>query len=427
MDLSSYIENSPFPWFKEWYQNRIGPSEYLGEIRARSPLPKWWTVNSAVHSIPFSSARRSFRSLGGSVSIDLQDGVTRAIGEAIERYSAVNALSRDDLFDQEVAPELLSQIPVCAEHELGKSSFKASGRQDLGPVPHSMAKSLLDDSEYALPAEFIHLLFSSPRELIVPTSNGSAFHGDLVSAIWGGIGESLERDALMCTWIARDRPPRIELEGRDLPAALAIRLRRIKATGLKLDLFLSSTEHQVPSVISVIRGNAYPYFSLGGSAKSDIYAACIKAIDEAMGGQLYAEHGPAYHKTIRYDEFSWVDELDDHTHLYYDWKDAPAFDFLLQKGPSVHVTDLAEESWFPQPESMEDLQRFARMMKGKGIPIYYKDRSLPELAHAGKVVKVVIPPFIPLIVEHNARWLASTRIQDRLKGRAPNPYPHPMP
>lgn len=427
MDLEPYIEASPFPWFKEWYRNRIGPAEYLWNIRARHPHPKWWTVNAAVFGMPFLQTRQSYKSLGGSLSIDMTDAVTRAIGEAVERYSDVNAVINDTLFAQEVDPHLLEQVPVCDEDELARPSFKASGRQHLGAIPHSMTRSLLDGTEVPIPAEYIHMAYTSPNFLTLPTSNGTAFHVDTVRAIWAGIGECIERDALMCHWLAAKRPPKIIVDGVSLPMALDVRLRRIREAGLKLDLFLTSSEFDVAAVLAVVRSERYPYYSAGGAARNDIFQACIKAIDEAIGGQMYAEHGPDYQREIRTDEFSWVTELDDHTHVYFGWKNTPAFDFLWEAGETISIADLAAESWFPTPTSMEALSQFAVLAKSRGVDVYWKDRTLPELAHAGKVVKVVMPQLIPLIVHYNERWLGSARLRALLGGWAAHPYPHPLP
>ena len=148
----------------------------------------------------------------------------------------------------------------------------------------------LSDGECVyVPAGYVHLAFHPQHEpmLTTPISTGLAFDPAVETAIWRGLCEVAERDAMMLTWWQRRPAPEIDMRAGScsaagLPAALADRLDRLERVKLTARFFDITTDFNVPTVFCVLSGSAFPYRIVGACCREDLGAACIKALDEAV-------------------------------------------------------------------------------------------------------------------------------------------------
>src|SRR5207249_499740 len=133
---------------------------------------------------------------GSSIIADV--ALQRALGEAAERYSALNAELYSDTFPLTFAEGAISdRLPRCDPRENCSSFFKHPD-PDI-PITHIMVRDLVNDRDVPLPAGYVLLGFTpQPPEPLptLPISTGLAFHTDLHSAIWSGLCEVAERDAM---------------------------------------------------------------------------------------------------------------------------------------------------------------------------------------------------------------------------------------
>lgn len=413
----------------DWINSRSGPILNLSGIRQSHPEPNWWIYQSELARPIGCHFLKEPLSVSG-VSIDGSEALRRNLGEAAERYCAFNAL---ELAETKILPLASSQLsfPLCARDEPCSSHFKQLPLDK--DVTHSQVVQLANNQKTWIPAMFVHLSFQPPEgEPVVtaPISTGLAFASRLHDAIWSALCEVAERDAMMICWWHQLCLPHIAIDLDAVPNPLAERLFRLEQAGLVTQLFDISTDFKVPSVFCLMKGNSYPYYTVGAGVSCDAVLACTKAIDEAMAGRHSLIRSARVDSPSR-ENFEWVKSLEDHCTLYADWPDTPAFDFLTIKNENViQFSDFAQKDWWPRPNNMIELQELAARLADQGLTVLYSDLTLPEVQSYGSCIKVVVPEMVPMSARHISRWLACRRLIDASNKKETsvfNPYPHPFP
>jgi ribosomal protein S12 methylthiotransferase accessory factor len=414
-----------------WVDERFGPIRRLTGKRLLPPEPAWWVYVCDLPRAPAGSWYDANRAAAAGTSIEPDEALQRVLGEAVERYSGMNpggALEELPLTAKESS--LFQCFPACAAEEPCSPSFSRVD-QDI-PLTHVLVRQLADDRQVAIPAGHVHLNFqpqNSEPPITVPVSTGLAFHPELHQAIWNGLCEVAERDAMMLMWWTRHAARALDCRNPDLPAGIVTRLERLERVGLRTHLYDMSTEFRVPTVFCVIAGRDYPYWVTGAACRTDPIAACAKALDEAASARLSARRFAASAALPSLDKFDWVCSLEAHEFLYAHWRATPAFDFLIHQGkPPLSYREFARQEWWPQPQDMDDLVALSTRLRATDLTVLWTEITAPEAKEFGRVVKVIVPQMVPLPVDHNARWLATPRLQKaaRSKDWPFNPYPHPF-
>jgi len=404
--------------------------------RLTRPEPAYWLFGAELARTPVGS----WFSEGGpngaaGTSIDAEEALVRCLGEIAERYSAMTAPIDGRLC--RVDPELMARLPRCARDEHCPPTFR--GELPEMPVTHVPVSRLVDGAQVEMPAGYVHQAFQSRGEplLTTPISTGLAFDPSLETAIWRGLCEVAERDAMMLTWWQRRPAPEIDMGLRSaagaaqLPARLADRLERIEAASMSARFFDITTDFGIPTVFCVLDSDDFPYRIVGACCRHDLGAACMKAVDEAVAvrqviGEPDAFCPPSLH------EFDWITQLDEHAQLYAHGHLAHAFDFLLESSTApMSFADTAARPGLRRSNWSQDLQAVARDLEAVGLTVLWTDVTAPELESLGRAVKVIVPEMVPLSQLHCARWLATPRLA-RLCDDAEvltssfNSFPHPF-
>lgn len=433
----SRFKHNPGPLAKvleEWVDERYGPIKYVVGFSGKPPEPPWWVYDCRL-SRPLGEGYIDAPTIAMGASIDGSEALVKALGEAVERYNSLNSFHYAKTIMEPLKNNpIADMLPICAAFENCRPSFKSIPR-DV-PVSQSPARSFLDDSEIWLPSGHVHLNFEpGPGEplLTLNISSGLAFHSDLTKALWSGILEYAERDAIMTSWLLNKQPKRILFDIDNVPDALAERLVRLKRAGLEPCLFDVSTDFRIPAVFCILRSDTVrPYATVGGCCNPDPVTACIKAIDETMCiRSIQKEHGKK-RDFPSLEEFGWVETLLDRAELYAGWKDSPALDRLTKNNPNTTTLDeISQQDWWDAPADMNGLRLFAQKMHNIGLYPVWSDITMDDVRELGYVTKVTVPQMIPLSPSHSAQWLASPRLlkaagKDFLTPDMVNPYPHPM-
>src|SRR5581483_11013247 len=284
-----------------------------------------------------------------------------------------------------------------------------------------------------------HLSFQAAHEplLTFPVSTGLAFDPTLETAVWRGLCEVAERDAMMLTWWQRRPVAEIILtcpSGQprpDTPAGLADRIELLSAADLTARFFDITTDFAIPTVCCVLTGESFPYLAVGVCARHDVRAACTKALDEAVSIRV-AVHGWDRCEPPDLEDFGWLIELEQHAQLYATGRLRHAFDFMLN-GVAAPITldEIAARPTPPAPHTMSDLRALAIDLQRIGLTVLWTDMTADELRSHGHVVKVVVPQMIPLSQPHRVRWLGTPRLRREgqtgpLFASSFNPFPHPF-
>jgi ribosomal protein S12 methylthiotransferase accessory factor len=417
----------------DWVDDRFGPLRRLWGTRLSNPEPQWWLFTCDLARSPVGTWYCPYPAGAAGTSIDRSEALRRTLGEAVERYSGLNAASSVDVFPLSLSESpLIDRFPLCAPDEPCLPTFRV--RQPHATLRHTKVRRLATGEGVAIPAPFVCLDYQpEPGEsaITMPISTGLAFHAELHLAIWNALCEVAERDAIMLMWWTRRTSRRLECNDPSLPLDLASRLERLRRTGLTTHLFDITTDFRVPTVFCILEDKSYPHYVAGASCKSDPAGACSKALDEAVSVRVSARKmGSASLPSLT--DFSWVQSLEMHELLYAHWRGSPALDFLLnQQIAPLPFEEFANHPWWQAPSDMRDLALRAAGLEELGLTVLWTDVTAPEATEFGQVERVVVPEMLPLAQDHNARWLATPRLLRAAGLRegttsAFNPYPHPF-
>lgn len=413
-----------------WADDRFGPLGRLRRLRLGAPDPPWWYCGADLARAPVGNWFSPEPVASAGASLDPDEALWRALGEGVERYCALNAVVSGEPVTLREAG-LADRWPVCAPDEPCPPSLRALPIDT--PLTHVSARRLADDREALVPAGIAHLNFqSAPTEppVAVPISTGLAFGRDLPGALWRGLCEVAERDAIAGMWWTGAPLPEIAADARHVPDAVAERLELVAAAGLRVRLFDMSTDFRVPAVFCVVTAERYPFLVVGAGCHADPAAACAKALDETVALRCALRgrrDGPAPASPAE------VRQLIDHALYYAGQAGHPAFAFLLgRRGPRRSFAEFAGQDWWTAPADLPALSRFAAARERDGFTALWLDLTAPEAAGLGRVVKVIVPEMVPLSPDHAIRWLGTPRLLARA-GLAEasaarfNPDPHPFP
>jgi ribosomal protein S12 methylthiotransferase accessory factor len=413
-----------------WIDPRFGLIPRLEHTEQTLPEPRWHVYAAELSRVPPGRYHSPVPEVAAGASLDPDEALRRALGESIERYCGLHPPPPERVFVQPWnTTELAARFPRCAADEPCPASLRS--RPTDSPLPHVLVRRLADDREVAVPAAHVYPAATPTRGEPLVTlgiSTGLAFHVDLVPALWSGLCEVAERDAVMITWWTRRNVKRIDT--RDAPAPLAARVARLREAGIEPHLFDVTTDFEVPTVFCVLVGPDYPRVLTGASCTSDPLRACTKAIDETIGVRHYArmESDPTLP-----DEpgFAWVRGLADHLHLYGKRGPAPAMDFLLEEAEHESFADFAAREFWGEPATRADLAALSQRLEDLGLTVLWADLTTPEADPIGHVVRVVVPEMIPLSPDHHIRWLGTPRLLRFASLTDPRPhalnaFPHPF-
>jgi ribosomal protein S12 methylthiotransferase accessory factor len=410
----------------------LGPLLRSDLIRLGAPEPPWWLCTVALARTPLGTPFSTDPPVAGGSSIVREEAEHRGLGEALERYSALTTnIGGRLLAPRDVRP--LIQFPRCAADEECPDSFRSFPLD--AEVTYVPVWKLADGEQVLIPAGYVHVHFwpTSPEPVVtLPISTGLAFRQSLVDALWHGLCEVAERDALMITWWLRSSVREVTVQVADVadaPLALATRLSALGASGLVARFFDITTDFRVPTVFCLLFGPGYPHLTVGAACRADPMAAMCKSLDEAIAGRVYLRGRPSAGQ--RHDPANPPRRLEDHMLLYADGGDRAAYEFLTEGSEPLHLRDFLNGDWWSAPAGMDDLVALAKRLLRQGLTVFWADVTAPEVSNLGRVIKVVVPEMVPLSPDHSVRWLATPRLIATGRVRnvtmaAFNPYPHPL-
>ncbi|MFB6359951.1 MAG: YcaO-like family protein [Halobacteriales archaeon] len=274
---------------------RLGPVASIGEAES---FPAPYYLASVVDTTGFSDVQASRQAAG--VAAEWNPAFMKAIGEALERYSA--GVYRPSSFRTAPASDLPSAVPP------DQFVRPDEGFEDPDPdaqIDWVAGEALSTGEQVHLPAA--RAQFPPPAERFGPAiTTGLGLGTDGTGALVAGLTEVIERDATMLGWYSTFEPLGLTVDdpGFDQLA------RRARAESLEVTALLLTQDVDVPVVgVAVHREGEWPQFAVGSDAALDPVAASRGALEEAlqnwmelrgMGPDGAAEEDPAL---ARYADF----------------------------------------------------------------------------------------------------------------------------
>jgi ribosomal protein S12 methylthiotransferase accessory factor len=290
----------------------------------------------------------------------------------------------------------------------------------------------------ALPAALTHLVAPPPRledYVTAITSNGLAAGPDLTRAILSGLGELIERDALMIAWM--NRLPATEIETPEGGCHAAAVIRHYRRFGVAVRLFLLPTD-QAPTIVLAVLDNPPgegPARLVGMGCDLDPVAAVDKAVFEMCQARpseaiRFRESSPAG----RLKTYADVREIDDHPGFHALPENATEFDFLSAGGRRVGLAALPRP---PVADVPAALATVVDSLRNSGSRVAYVDLTAPDVATTGmRVVRCFATGLQPIHFGYGEARLGGRRLFEAplawglttvVSTEATlNPCPHPM-
>ena len=237
----------------------------------------------------------------------------------------------------------------------------------------------------------------------LPISTGCAAHETYAKALFGGICEVIERDALTLTWLLKLALREVIV---DLPEAeLDAHWQKYQAAGkhLLFRFFDATTDMGVP----VIYGVSYT----PSDPKRTVLVACSCAstFDRAIAKVIadLTAMRRAFRPVLELPEdFSDFTDLRHGATYMGRAEQAQAFAFLLEASSIVTLSSLRARQ-----KPVQSLPELIDLLNRRGVAIYAVDLTTDEAVRAGlRVVRAVLPQLQPLSFRYTARFLGHPRL-----------------
>jgi ribosomal protein S12 methylthiotransferase accessory factor len=371
----------------------------------------------------------------GGCSLEKNQAIKSAIGEAVERYCA--CIYRNEELKQAHVHELKetldpSRIVNFSQEQINSGSVPNPYPLEKGEFRWVRSERLGDGSEVYIPAQLVYLNYDRSGEPFVrnPISTGLAAGMDKENAIARGTLEVIERDAFMIYYLTQTELPQIELTEASEPIRKLV--DRLDRAGIDWYLLDARTDAGVPIVIAVLIDDREPTVSVAAAAQTTANETVRAALEEALQIRLYQRHLIA-------DDRSAIDlgEINDSSIVretrLLGWaheEAADKVDFWTESDRSITISEIRCESDLPElkkvPSAVEST-----------FDQYVSDVTTPDMSRLGfSVVRVVAPEAQPLYLREGTPYLDETRLRSITRQRGydpnnhgrkiPNGYPHPF-
>jgi len=340
------------------FDERVGPVSAVGEAES-FPVPYYLATLAAT---PFSDADAPDHAAG--VGIDWDPAFMKALGEALERYSA--AVYREREFETDPA------APIRPDR------FVAPEGNDPDVTRWCGAEHLPTGDRVQLPAELV--VFPPPERTIrPPITTGLGLGNGGIGALLSGLYEVLERDATMLSWYSTYEPMGLAVDDEGYRTLE----NRARSEGLEATALLCTQDVDVPVVAACVhREGEWPRFAAGSAADLDPGAAARDALAEALQNWLELRR---MGKARASEEHGSIG-----THAAFP-ESARAFVAAPTTVPAAEV-GAAEP-----PDGAAELDRLLESVEDAGLDAYASRLTPRDVESMGfEAVRVVIPSAQPL-------------------------------
>jgi ribosomal protein S12 methylthiotransferase accessory factor len=375
---------------------RVGIVNSVGEFES-FPAPYYLAQNCDTGGFSDVTATRK----AAGVDADWDGAFMKALGEALERYSA--GVYRESEFTRGAPGDLPDAVSPSA---MVRGPDEAVDDQ-IGWVH---GENLVTGNETFLPAEAVH--FPPPDEKHLQTiTTGLGLGSSDVGALLSGLYEVIERDATMISWYSSFDPLELRVDDERFETLA----RRASAEDLTVTPLLVTQDIDVPVVsVAVHRGGEWPRFAVGSDADLDPDAAATDALAEAlqnwmelrsMGPEEAAEDPSAI---AEYAEFP------------------PAAERFLDADGTVSSGDVGPTD---TPEGTAELDAVIGRASEAGLTPYAAKLTPRDVAKVGlEAVRVVVPNAQPLftgdpVFGERARTVPADHGFEPRLDRGHHPYP----
>jgi ribosomal protein S12 methylthiotransferase accessory factor len=403
-------------------------SPLCGIVRDFRQMPKDVTEPAAPYVFRAQLANHRFvkekgdELIAAGKGMTLQEAMSSALGEAVERYSAacwdhrqVLFARRGELDGESVDPRALVLYRPEQYTELPYTPYSEKTR--LGWL---QARSLVTDHLVFVPAlavSMVHQVRSKEEYLFGPTSNGLAAGPTRADATLSAILEVMERDAFVITWSNRlaclsiDPGTHPDEDVRDLYRSYLRRDVALHIARLPVDhpvhvmlAFAMDCESREPAVVVGLGADLSPSVAARKAVLEvgQVRPALRMRLRDPKTRARLADLVENPHRTSA---------LNDHDLLYASPAMAAAFEFLNTGHATAFDWDTDAEGKDIPTSTSERLGRILNSFRSVGSDVLVYDLSPRDMMALGlHTVRAIIPGFQPIDFGWKERRLGGSRL-----------------
>lgn len=420
----------------------VGIINRLEEIATNPGDPNFFHFAASACNTSVFVENRNFHNTGGA-AVDRMTAVAKAMGEAIERYSAA-IYRRDDLplasaNDAEFAVINPTDFALYTSAQFEAPGFPWAAFDSDSLLRWTPVTDIASGEIRHAPAAFVWIPYSFDRDvgeapIGQPISTGLACHRSLDKARLSGLSEVLERDCFTLFWQAMCTPPHIRVE--TLPDDSYDMVERFAATGDKVRLFDITADNGVPCLLAVLSSAKpdRPAYVFAASCDLDPAVAARKALEELAHTRRYSQRIKDNLAPVSAAD-NWAQVLNQHDHLNFagDAGNAALIEPLLA---SEERLDFDQLESLASGDDAGDVAEYCERIGRTGHTAYFADLTSPDIAGLGlHVGRTLVPGYHPLFMGHAIRALGGDRLytvpqklgHPGIEPGGDNPAPHPYP
>ncbi len=365
-----------------------------------------------------------WKSAAGGVGRDKKQATVAATGEGLERYSAAtydlpiklrSGLSSEKL----LAPE---EFSLFSEEQRRDADFpfKNLYKRDTG---FTNVYSVYDNQEKWVAHGLVSLRDDYATGL--STSSGLAAGPSRQFSLLRAIQETIERDALMVTWLHA-------IPGRQvkMPVQYSEEVGQKQGRIVCIDATPRYSPHPVAIVAGSLPIRGRQRYSLGAACRETWEEALEKAYLEWAQGVFFAGYYYSLHPSLSFKSYDEVNSFDSHA-VYYtinptEWQKIPLLqgDSYIRRRKEVKSRD----------ETVA-LAKLVQYLGKQNIRMYYRDLTTPDLLQLGVyTIRALSPDLTPIFCHQRYPFiggkakdvLARYPWSKKYQLHFPNPMPHPL-
>jgi len=336
---------------------------------------------------------------------------------------------------------VLQDLALFSPSQYGQTDFLFPRLTPDSSLYWAKGYSLSEDKPIWIPASLVYLPYLYAREEPIfhrQITTGLACGPNLPSAIYRGILEIIERDALMIIWHNRLSCPTLDLSGIDDPVVQSL-LKQIQVMPVDCYIKVMTLDIEATAILVLFekKNDIPPYTSLGMAVDLDPSQAVRRALEEAMlvylGMSRICRENPNH---SRDPEYKNVDLPTDHGIIHaMEPELLETVQFLKSSEKTLTMKDLPDHN---HDNLVENCKLLVELLGKRGLQTHIVDVTTVDINDVGfKVARVVIPGMQPLDLEHHCPHLGGKRlyevphklglIKEPLKEDEMNSDPHPCP
>jgi ribosomal protein S12 methylthiotransferase accessory factor len=413
-------------FLSDYVDSRSGIVRHLFIVRGDVTEPELPIAATAILARTIRHSGDGSQELGSGKGLTPSEALMGAFGEAVERYSAaickgheIRRATADELVGEHMDPRCLCLYSdeQYATHDFHFVRYEASLKIDW------VAGQWLDSGGPVwIPALPVFFNYHAParEQFCQVTSNGLACGMGFEDAAFRAVCELIERDAFVTSWLCRTPASAIALQS-ELDAPMLEIVRQFQEHAVAFEAYLLNGTPPITSVLSIAIGDGdeWPATSAALGAHWDPHLALRKSILELGHVTPYVRRlmrNSSKHPS----DPRQVHSLTDHALYYSRPNRLRNLDFIRSlRGAPVRFP--------PADFRASDVRSLGRALAQHGIRVAIVDVTSPDLASGPfRVVRAIGVNVQQIHFGFGLDRLGNPRLQARLKGKRPNPDPHPL-